>query len=151
RALGAGGMGEVYLAEDARLARPVALKLLAAHLTTDEEHVRRFRREALAASALNHPNIITVYEFGQWQGSDFIATEFVQGVTLRTLMRSRGMSLAAAMDTAVQISGALAAAHEAGIVHRDIKPENIMVRPDGLVKVLDFGIAKYAEPARAGD
>ena len=149
RRLGSGGMGEVYLAEDTRLARPAALKLLAAHLTADEERAGRFRQEALAASALNHPNIMTVYEIGQWRGRDFIATEYVEGVTLRTRMRGRGLSLAASLDIALQIAGALGAAHGAGIVHRDIKPENVMVRPDGLVKVLDFGIAKYTQPARA--
>jgi eukaryotic-like serine/threonine-protein kinase len=149
--LGAGGMGEVYLAEDTALGRRVALKLLAAHLTADEERVRRFRQEALAASALNHPNILTVYEVGRWRGRDFIATEYVEGVTLRTRMRGKGLSLADALDITLQIVGALAAAHAAGIVHRDIKPENVMVRPDGLVKVLDFGIAKYARPARGRD
>ncbi len=143
--LGAGGMGEVYLAEDTRLHRPVALKLLAAHFTSDDERVGRFRQEAFAASSLNHPNIVTVYEIGEWQGKHFIAGEFVDGVTLRTRMRSRRLSLADALDIALQIVGALAAAHNAGIVHRDIKPENVMVRPDGLVKVLDFGIAKYTE------
>jgi eukaryotic-like serine/threonine-protein kinase len=146
RRLGAGGMGEIYLARDARLARPVALKLLSAHFTADEEHVRRFRREALAASALNHPNILTVYEVGRWRGRDFIAAEYVEGVTLRALMRGKKLSLPEALDTALQIAAALSAAHGAGIVHRDIKPENVMIRPDGLVKVLDFGIAKYAEP-----
>src|SRR5262249_9422068 len=124
--LGVGGMGEVYLAENTRLARPAALKLLAAHLTADEERVRRFRREALAASALNHPNILTVYEVGRWQGRDFIATEFVAGVTLRTRMRGKKLSLADALDIALQVASALVAAHAAGIVHRDIKPENIM-------------------------
>jgi serine/threonine-protein kinase len=149
--LGAGGMGEVYLAQDSRLARPAALKLLAAHLTADEERVRRFRQEALTVSALNHPNIITVYEIGQWRGRDFIATEYVEGVTLRTRMCGRGVSLSASLNIAAQVAGALAAAHGAGIVHRDIKPENVMVRPDGIVKVLDFGIAKYAQPAHAPD
>jgi serine/threonine-protein kinase len=149
--LGVGGMGEVYLAENTRLARPAALKLLAAHLTADEERVRRFRQEALTASALNHPNILTVYEVGRWQGRDFIATEFVAGVTLRTRMRGKKLSLADTLDIALQVASALVAAHAAGIVHRDIKPENIMVRPDGLIKVLDFGIAKYAEPRRAYD
>ncbi len=148
RPLGAGGMGDVYLAHDTRLNRHVALKVLSARLTTDEERVRRFRREALAASALNHPNILTIYEIGESRGRDFIATEYVEGVTLRRRMRGRWLSLAASLDFALQVAGALAAAHGAGIVHRDIKPENVMVRPDGLVKVLDFGIAKYAEPAR---
>ncbi len=147
KTLGAGGMGEVYLAHDTRLNRPAALKLLSAHLTTDEERVGRFRQEALAASALNHPNIITIYEIGNMGGRDFIATEFVDGVTLRGRMRGRRLRLADALDIALQIASALAAAHRAGIVHRDIKPENVMVRPDGLVKVLDFGIAKYAEPS----
>src|SRR5262249_53190165 len=149
--LGAGGMGEVYLARDARLDRPVALKLLSAHFISDEEHAHRFRREALAASALNHPNIVTVHEIGEWNGRDFIVTEYVEGVTLRTRMRGRRLSLAAAIEIALQIAGALSAAHDAGIVHRDIKPENVVVRPDGLVKVLDFGIAKYAGPARGRD
>jgi serine/threonine-protein kinase len=142
--LAAGGMGEVFLAHDTHLNRPVALKVLSARLAADEERVRRFRREALSASALNHPNIITIHEIGQWQGRDFIATEFVDGVTLRTHMCERRLTLAASIDIALQIAGALAAAHGAGLVHRDIKPENVMVRPDGLVKVLDFGIAKYA-------
>jgi serine/threonine protein kinase/tetratricopeptide (TPR) repeat protein len=110
--------------------------------------VRRFRREAEAASALNHPNILTVYEVGRWLSRDFIATEYIEGATLRTRMRGRPLSIAAAIDIALQISSALAAAHGAGIVHRDIKPENVMVRPDGLVKVLDFGIAKFVEPRR---
>jgi len=146
--LGAGGMGEVYLAEDARLARPVALKLLVSHFAGDEDRLRRFQQEALAASALNHPNIVTVYEVGEWEGKQFIATEFVEGTTLRARMRSRRLSLADSIDIALQIAGALAAAHGSGIVHRDIKPENVMVRPDGLLKVLDFGIAKYT--AKAG-
>jgi serine/threonine protein kinase/TolB-like protein len=149
--LGAGGMGEVYLAEDTRLGRRVALKLLSAQLTKDEERVRRFRQEALAASALNHPNIITIHEIEEEGDRPYIATEFVDGVTLRTRMRGKRFLLADALDTALQILSALAAAHQAGIVHRDVKPENVMVRPDGLVKVLDFGIAKYAGPARGRD
>ena len=149
--LGAGGMGDVYLAQDTRLARAVALKVLSAPLTSAEERVRRFRQEALAASALNHPNILTIHEIGESRGRDFIATEYVEGVTLRARMRGRRLSIADALDIALQIAAALSAAHSAGIVHRDIKPENIMVRPDGLVKVLDFGIAKYTEPARVRD
>ncbi|HYE14565.1 MAG TPA: protein kinase [Pyrinomonadaceae bacterium] len=149
--LGEGGMGEVYLARDTHLDRPVALKLLSAHFMADEEHVRRFQREALAASALNHPNIVTVHEVGEWNGRDFLVTEYVEGVTLRTRMRGRRLSPAAAIDIALQVAGALSAAHDAGIVHRDIKPENVVLRPDGLVKVLDFGIAKYAGPARGRD
>jgi len=146
--LGSGGMGEIYLAEDARLGRKVALKFLPASLSGHGERVRRFRREAEAASALNHPNILTVYEVGRWRSRDFIATEYIEGVTLRTCMRGRRLSIAAAIDIVLQISSALSAAHGAGIVHRDIKPENVMVRPDGLVKVLDFGIAKHVAPTR---
>jgi serine/threonine protein kinase/tetratricopeptide (TPR) repeat protein len=144
--LGSGGMGEIYLAEDTRLGRKVALKFLPASFAGDEERVRRFRREAKAASALNHPNILTVYEIGRWRGIDFIATEYIEGVTLRTRMRGKPISIGASIDIALRIAGALKAAHGAGIVHRDIKPENVMVRPDGLVKVLDFGIAKHVEP-----
>src|SRR5215475_4499902 len=136
--LGRGGMGEVYLAEDKRLHRKVALKLLPAQFTNDAERVRRFEREAKAASATNHPNILTIHEIGEVDGAHFIATEFVDGVTLRQSMRSDGMSIAESLSVAIQVAGALSAAHEAGIVHRDIKPENVMVRRDGLVKVLDF-------------
>ncbi len=141
--IGEGGMGEVYLAKDTRLNRQVALKLLAAHITEDKNRVSRFRQEAFATSALNHPNIVTIYEIGEWQGRDFIATEFVDGITLRTLLGKKKTSVSEALDLALQIAGALSAAHGAGIVHRDIKPENIMIRRDGLVKILDFGIAKY--------
>ncbi len=143
--LGRGGMGEVYLADDTRLERKVALKVLPAAFTQNPDRVRRFEREAKAASALNHPNILTIYEIGQVDGLHFIATEFVDGVTLRERMDSSGMSLAGTLEVGLQVSNALAAAHEAGIVHRDIKPENVMVRPDGLVKVLDFGLAKLTE------
>ena len=146
--LGAGGMGEVYLASDTRLGRPVALKLLAAHFTRDEGRVKRFQQEASAASALNHPGILTVYEIGQQEDLHFIATEYVEGETLRQRIERGPMNLIDALDAASQIAGALAAAHAAGIVHRDIKPENIMVRPDGLVKVLDFGIAKLTQKPR---
>ena len=148
--LGSGGMGEIYLARDTRLKRKIALKLLPARFTEDEERVRRFEQEAQAASALNHPNIITIHEVGQIDGAHFIATEFISGETLRRKIESRAMSLGAVLEVAIQASGALAAAHEAGIVHRDIKPENIMVRPDGVVKVLDFGLAKLTERHAAG-
>jgi len=147
--LGSGGMGEVYLAEDIRLRRKVALKMLAPELTGDEYGLRRFEQEAHAASALNHPNILTVYEFGEAEGLHFIASEFVEGVTLRQRMASGRLELDAAIDIAIQIASALAAAHACGIVHRDIKPENLIVRTDGIVKVLDFGIAKLS-PRRAG-
>src|SRR3989441_10183803 len=140
--LGAGGMGEVYLAEDTKLDRKIALKLLPTKFTEDADRVRRFIQEAKAASALNHPNIITIYEIGQEQGTHYMAAEFIDGQTLRQRMMSDKLSLNVALDIAVQIASALAAAHAAGIVHRDIKPENIMVRRDGLVKVLDFGLAK---------
>jgi serine/threonine-protein kinase len=141
--LGAGGMGEVFLARDQRLNRHVALKLLSIHLTANEERVRRFRQEALAASGLNHPNILTIYEIEEHGPRPYIATEFVEGVTLRTHMSGNGRSLMDVLDITLQIAAALSVAHTAGIVHRDIKPENIMIRPDGLVKILDFGIAKY--------
>jgi eukaryotic-like serine/threonine-protein kinase len=150
--LGAGGMGEVYLASDTRLGRSVALKFLPAHLTQDEGHLRRFEQEARAVAALSHPNVCTIHEVVETgEGRHCIVMEYVEGVTLRERMRGRGLSLAAAVDIALQVAGALSAAHNAGIIHRDIKPENVMVRPDGLVKVLDFGIAKYAEPARGQD
>jgi Tol biopolymer transport system component/serine/threonine protein kinase len=143
--LGAGGMGEVYLAEDVRLNRRVALKLLPAAFTEDQERVRRFGREAHAASALNHPNIVTIHEVGEWDGVHFIATEFVEGRTLRSLIAGEGLKAGDALSVASQVAEALAAAHAAGIIHRDIKPENIMLRPDGYAKVLDFGIAKLTE------
>ena len=138
--LGKGGMGEVYLAEDSKLGRKVALKLLPAAFTQDKERVRRFELEARAASALNHPNIITIYEIGEADQTRFIATEYIAGQTLRASLKQGALPLATVLDIAVQVASALAAAHEAGILHRDIKPENIMVRPDGLVKVLDFGL-----------
>jgi serine/threonine protein kinase/Tol biopolymer transport system component len=144
--VGEGGMGEVYLAEDTRLGRRVALKLLAAAFTNDKDRMWRFMQEARVASALNHPNILTVHEIGRADGVDFIATEFIEGETLRPAMAKRQLKLTQALDIAAQVAGALAAAHAAGVVHRDVKPENIMVRPDGYVKVLDFGLAKLAGP-----
>ena len=143
--LGAGGMGEVYLAEDARLKRRVALKLLPAGFTKDPERIRRFEREARAASALNHPNIVTIYDIGESDGTHFIATEFVEGRTLRRLIADGYLKTEEMLNVAAQVAEALAAAHAEGIVHRDIKPENIMLRPDGYAKVLDFGIAKLTE------
>jgi eukaryotic-like serine/threonine-protein kinase len=144
--VGKGGMGEVYAAKDTRLGRKVALKLLPAEFTTDAERVRRFEREARAASALNHPNILTIYDIGEDGGQHFIAAELVEGVTVRQQLEGKRPTLAEALKIAIQIAAALEAAHGAGIVHRDIKPENVMVRPDGLVKVLDFGLAKLAPP-----
>jgi len=142
--LGEGGMGEVYLAQDTRLGRRIALKLLPARFTIDGDRVHRFEQEARSASALNHPNIVTIHEVGEAGAVHFIATEFIEGVTLREHLRSRRMNLSEVLEVATQVASALAAAHEAGIVHRDIKPENIMLRRDGYVKVLDFGLAKLA-------
>src|ERR1051325_8119220 len=140
-----GGMGEVYLAEDKRLGRKVALKRLPSTFTTNDDRLRRFEQEARAASALNHPNIITIYEIRQAAGSHVIATEYVEGETLRQRLVRAPLTLSETLNIAIQIADALAAAHKAGIIHRDIKPENIMLRPDGYVKVLDFGIAKLNE------
>lgn len=144
--LGVGGMGKVYLAEDSRLARQVALKILPFPLLADADRVRRFEREARAASALNHPNIITIYDIGQVESIHYIATEYAPGQTLRDRLKGEGMPLGEAVDIAIQIAEALAAAHAAGITHRDIKPENIVLRDDGYLKVLDFGLAKLTAP-----
>lgn len=143
--IGKGGMGEVYLAEDLRLRRKIALKILPLDLVGNRERLRRFEQEAEAASALNHPNIITIYEIGEIEDTHFIATEYIEGETLYRHIKGNSMTLKSALDFAIQIVSALQAAHSAGIIHRDIKPENIMVRPDGLLKILDFGIAKLAE------
>jgi serine/threonine protein kinase len=148
--IGAGGMGQVYAAEDPRLGRKVALKVLPKESTQQPDRVQRFEQEARAASALNHPNILTIYEVGEVEGIHYIATELVEGQTLRHLLPSR-MPLRRVIDIASQVASALAAAHAAGIVHRDIKPENIMLRSDGYVKILDFGLAKLIEtPLAAG-
>src|SRR5437764_1042217 len=149
--VGVGGMGAVYLERDERLCRKVALKLLAERLTVDETQLRRFKTEARSASALNHPNILTVYEIGTEGNRQFIATEFIEGMTLRASLARGRINLHAALEIAMQVASALAAAHEAGVVHRDIKPENIMLRPDGYAKVLDFGIAKLTEQRLASD
>ena len=143
--IGAGGMGRVYLAEDTNLGRRVALKFLPEYFTNDKNQVQRFRQEARAASALNHPNILTVYEVGQVGGTEFIATEYVEGETLRSRLKTVSFTPREALTVAIQIADALIAAHEAGIVHRDIKPENVMLRRDGYIKVLDFGLAKLTE------
>ncbi len=142
--LGSGGMGEVYLAQDLKLNRKAALKILPRHFVADVERADRFRREAWALSALNHPNLITIYEVGEACGVNFIAMEFVNGRTLRSMLEN-GLSLKECLGIASQIAEALAAAHQAGVVHRDIKPDNIMVRADGYVKLLDFGLAKLTE------
>jgi eukaryotic-like serine/threonine-protein kinase len=141
-----GGMGEVYLAQDKRLGRKVALKLLPSSVTKDLSRLRRFEQEARAASALNHPNIITIYEIHETNSTLMIATEFVEGETLRQRLGYDTLDLHQALHIAIQTADALSAAHKAGIIHRDIKPENIMIRPDALVKVLDFGLAKLIEP-----
>jgi serine/threonine protein kinase/DNA-binding winged helix-turn-helix (wHTH) protein len=147
--LGAGGMGEVYLARDVELGRRVALKLLSEQFTRDPVSLKRFVREAKAASALNHPNILTVYEIKSVEGLHFIATEYIEGETISQRIGEGPLEIAVAIDIATQISSALFAAHTSGIVHRDIKPGNIMLRPDGYVKLLDFGVAKLIEPRQS--
>jgi serine/threonine protein kinase/Flp pilus assembly protein TadD len=144
--IGRGGMGQVYLAVDTRLNRKVAIKILAPALAYDERGLRRFEKEARAASALNHPNILTIFEFGQVENLHFIVSEYVDGYTLRQQLDEGRLELSTAIDIAIQIARALDAAHSSGIVHRDIKPENIVIRADQLVKVVDFGIAKLNKP-----
>jgi serine/threonine protein kinase len=142
--IGVGGMGEVYRAQDVELDRPVALKFLPGEVAAHQSRLKRFIQEAKAASALNHPNIITVHEIGRVDDITFLATEFVDGITLRHHMHQR-LKLVEILDIAIQVASALVAAHAAGIIHRDIKPDNIMVRRDGIVKVLDFGLAKLTD------
>ena len=150
--LGKGGMGEVYLALDTKLRRKVALKLLGEELASHPDRFRRFTQEAEAAAALSHPNVTHIYEVNQQDGVNFIAMEYVQGETLRRHMAHGRVPLREALDTSIQVASALAAAHQAGVVHRDIKPENIIIRPDGYVKVLDFGLAKLVDlPAVSSD
>src|SRR3989440_5651013 len=143
--IGTGGMGDVYLATDMTAGRKAALKLLPMRFTADAERLKRFQQEAHAVVGLNHPNILTVYEIGEDHSTHYIASELIEGETLRQRSARGAMQLSEVVDVAIQVTSALAAAHQAGIVHRDIKPENIMLRPDGYVKVLDFGIAKLAE------
>src|SRR5260370_21106794 len=142
--IGEGGMGLVYAALEQRLNRKVALKFLPSSLIKDEDQVRRLHREARAASAFHHPNIVTIYEFGQTASRQFIAMEFVEGVTLRQKMSAQ-IPLHEILNIAIQVAIGLAAAHQAGVLHRDIKPENVMFGKDGFVKVLDFGLAKFKE------
>src|SRR5712692_5357973 len=144
-------MGEGYLAEDTKLGRKVALKLLAEELTQHRDRLSRFDQEAYAASALNHPNILTIYEMGDESGRHYIATEFIDGVTLRKRLSGPPMEMSEVLDIAIQVTGALEEAHAAGIVHRDIKPENVMIRRNGHVKVLDFGLAKLTERQSGGE
>ncbi|MDQ3714279.1 MAG: protein kinase [Acidobacteriota bacterium] len=143
--LGAGGMGEVYLAEDSRLRRKIALKVLPEDIAADLDRLRRFEQEAFAASALNHPNILTIYDFGADEGIHFLAAEFIEGETLRERIQRESLTVNEVLDVGIQTASALVAAHEAAIIHRDIKPDNIMIRRDRLVKVLDFGLAKLTE------
>jgi len=138
-------MGEVYLARDTKLDRTVALKILPADVLAKDDRMGRFMREAKTASALNHPNIITIYEIGQAGPVLFIATEFIEGETLRQHLSQNALMIVEALDVAIQVASALAAAHEAGVVHRDIKPENLILRRDGILKVLDFGLAKLTD------
>lgn len=154
--IGKGGMGEVYLTRDLVLNRMVALKLLPSEYTQDADRLRRFQREAQTVSALNHPNILTIYEFGSFDDHQYIATELIEGETLRDRLSGVRLPVSEVLAIGIQLTAALSAAHRAGIIHRDIKPENIMLRPDGYVKILDFGLAKLAEqhddlPQRDGD
>src|SRR5258708_3145413 len=144
--IGAGGMGEVFLAEDTHLRRRVALKVLPEKIAADADRLLRFEREAFAASALNHPNLLTIFEFGAAGKTHFLAAEFVEGESLRERMNRIQMTVPETLEIVIQIASALQAAHGAGIIHRDIKPDNIMIRADGYVKVLDFGLAKLSEP-----
>ncbi|MGH9900440.1 MAG: serine/threonine-protein kinase, partial [Pyrinomonadaceae bacterium] len=146
--LGAGGMGAVYKAYDEKLHRVVALKLLPPEYVSQEDRRRRFLQEARAASALNHPHILTVYEFGEDAGRPYMAMEYVEGETLRRKIMSGALQVGETLDIALQVAGGLDKAHEAGIVHRDLKPENLMISRDGYAKILDFGLAKLA-PRRA--
>src|SRR6266576_3240907 len=144
--IGSGGMGEVYLATDVVAGRKAALKVLPIRFTADAERLKRFQQEARAVVRLNHPNILTVYEIGEDHSVHYIASELIEGETLRQRLGRGPLQLSEAVDVAIQVTSALAAAHQAGIVHRDIKPENIMLRRDGYVKVVDFGVAKLTEP-----
>jgi len=148
--IGTGGMGEIYLAQDVELERILALKILPAEFASDPSRMRRFIQEARAASGLNHPNILTIYEINHEGTTPFIATEFIDGLTLRKRIKGGAVPLMEALDTAIQIASALDAAHRAGIVHRDVKPENVMLRKDGYVKVLDFGLARPTERHEVG-
>ena len=150
RQIGAGGMGEVYLAKDTKLDRQVAVKILNEKFAAHESNLNRFIREAKAASALNHPNILVIHEIGEWENSKYIVSEFIEGETLRDKFKNSPSKLSEVLDIAIHIANALCGAHEAHIIHRDIKPENIMIRPDGFVKILDFGLAKLVEQKAVG-
>src|SRR5271169_6555866 len=146
--LGAGGMGEVYRARDATLKREVAIKVLPEYWARDPERLRRFEQEAQATAALNHPNIVSIFHVGQYDGSPYIVTELLQGETLRDRFRKGPMRLREVLDYGVELARGLAAAHDAGIVHRDLKPDNIWLTKDGRIKILDFGLAKL-DPSKA--
>ena len=148
--LGAGGMGEVYRARDTRLGREVAIKVLPAVLASNPERLKRFEREARSASSLNHPNIVTIHDIGSADSVSYIAMELVEGRTLRDLLVPGPLPTMRLLTIATQVAQGLARAHEAGIVHRDLKPENVMVTEDGLVKILDFGLAKLTQPDSSG-
>src|SRR5271155_3515447 len=144
--LGAGGMGEVYRALDPALKREVAIKVLPSFVSQDPDRLHRFEQEAQAAAALNHPNILAVHQFGQFDGSPYLVSELLEGNTLRQLLQRGPLPVRKAIDYGIQIAHGLAAAHEKGIVHRDLKPENLFVTKDGHIKILDFGLAKLMQP-----
>jgi serine/threonine protein kinase len=148
--LGAGGMGEVYRARDSRLKREVAIKVLPQAFSRDAERLRRFEQEALATAALNHPNILAVFDIGTSEGAPYVVSELLEGETLRDRLRSGALATRKTLDYALQIARGLAAAHEKGIIHRDLKPENLFLTKDGRVKILDFGLAKLTQ-ADSGD
>src|SRR5271167_3640891 len=149
--LGAGGMGEVYRARDSRLRRDVAIKVLPQELSLDAERMRRFEQEALATAALNHPNILAVFDIGTSEGSPYVVSELLEGETLRDRLRTGAIATRKSLDYALQIAHGLAAAHEKGIIHRDLKPENLFVTKDGRVKILDFGLAKLTQPQSSSE
>src|SRR5713226_6600928 len=149
--LGAGGMGEVYRARDPRIGRDVAIKVLPSAYATDPDRLRRFEQEVRAAGALNHPNVLIIFDVGTHEGSPYIVSELLEGETLRERMGSTALAQRKAIDYALGIAHGLAAAHEKGIVHRDLKPENIFITEDGRVKILDFGLAKLIQPETPGE
>ncbi len=149
--IGAGGMGEVYRARDVRLHREVAVKVLPGSFSDDPDRLRRFEQEARAASALNHPGILTIHDFGEHEGAPYVVSELLEGENLRERLAGAVLPVRKAVDYGIQIARGLAAAHEKGIVHRDLKPENVFVTKDGRVKILDFGLAKLTHPQLAGE
>ena len=152
--IGAGGMGEVYRAHDSRLDRTVAIKVLPASFSADRDRLQRFAQEARAAAALNHPNILSIFDIGEEQGAPYVVSELLEGETLRERLRNGALPVRKVIDYAMQVAKGLAAAHEKGIVHRDLKPENLFLTADGRVKILDFGLAKLTRPEtqdRSGD